>query len=88
MRNQTAGSSSNGMIVRNSQAEEVAAFADAPRGPLFPPVPPPEVEAAEDIIGRPLPALLRRIYTEVGDGGFGRDGGLALFTDGRRVRGT
>ncbi|MFB7827937.1 hypothetical protein [Streptomyces hydrogenans] len=88
IRSQTVGSSSNGMIVLKSQAEEVTAyFADAPRGPLFPPVTPPEVEAAEDIVGRPLPTLLRRIYTEVGDGGFGPDGGLASLTDGRRAPG-
>ncbi|MFF0487375.1 SMI1/KNR4 family protein [Streptomyces sp. NPDC004435] len=88
MRSQTVGSSGNGMIVLKSQAEEVAAyFADAPRGPLFPPVTPPEVETAEAIIGRPLPALLRRIYTEVGDGGFGPDSGLASLTDGRRAPG-
>lgn len=88
IRNQAVGSSSNGMILLKWQAEEVAAyFADAPRGPLFPPVTPGEAEAAENMIGRPLPTLLRRIYTEVGDGGFGPDGGLASLTGGRRAPG-
>ncbi len=82
----SSASGSNGLIVLTSQAGDVAAyFADAPRGPLFPSVTPPEVEAAEDIIGRPLPSLLRRIYAEAGDGGFGSDGGLASLTDGRRA---
>ncbi|UYQ61982.1 hypothetical protein OGH68_11090 [Streptomyces peucetius] len=39
------------------------------------------------VLGRPLPALLRRIHTEVGDGGFGPDGGLASLPDGRRAPG-
>lgn len=36
-----------------------------------------EVEHAERKLGHRLPHLLRRIYTEIGDGGFGPDGGLA-----------
>ncbi len=33
-------------------------------------------DAAERAFGRPLPTLLRRLYTEVGDGGFGPGYGL------------
>jgi hypothetical protein len=40
---------------------------------------------AERRIGRRLPELLRRLYTEVADGGFGPDGGLAYLTDGIRA---
>ncbi|WBO69503.1 SMI1/KNR4 family protein [Streptomyces camelliae] len=54
---------------------------------MFPPVTPKEVDAAESIIGRPLPELLRRIYTEVGNGGFGPDAGLASVTGGQRASG-
>ncbi|MFE6023754.1 hypothetical protein ACFQ6O_46205 [Streptomyces sp. NPDC056441] len=42
------------------------------------------MDHAEHSVGYPLPELLRRIYTEVGDGGFGPDGGLASLTP-RRV---
>ncbi|WOX23745.1 hypothetical protein [Streptomyces solicathayae] len=60
-----------------SGAEEASAYyADASRGPLHPPVPVAEWEQAEAAIGRRLPELLRRVYTEVGDGGFGPDYGL------------
>jgi hypothetical protein len=75
-----------GTVTLEAHAEEVASyFAAAPREPMFPPVTSAEVEAAEHVIGRPLPALLRRIYTEVGDGGFGPDTGLAALTAGRRA---
>ncbi|MFF2777152.1 hypothetical protein ACFVU3_19870 [Streptomyces sp. NPDC058052] len=88
LRSGSVGSSDDGTLSLASHAGEVAAyFAGAPRGPLFPPATPAEVEAAEDAIGRPLPELLRRIYTEVGDGGFGPDGGLASLTGGRRAPG-
>ncbi|MGW9030728.1 hypothetical protein ACWGQ5_43040 [Streptomyces sp. NPDC055722] len=43
-----------------------------------------EVERAERKLGYRLPQLLRRIYTEIGDGGFGPEGGLASLTP-RRV---
>ncbi|MET7290126.1 hypothetical protein [Streptomyces sp. NPDC005573] len=89
MRSRTVAHGSDGRISLESQTEEVAAyFADAPRGPLFSPITPSEVEAAEYIVGRPLPTLLRRVYTEVGDGGFGPDGGLASVTEGRRAPGS
>ncbi|MFF3563042.1 SMI1/KNR4 family protein [Streptomyces sp. NPDC002574] len=41
------------------------------RRPLFPPADVREVEKAEREIGHRLPQLLRRLYTEVGNGGFG-----------------
>ncbi|MEW2623248.1 hypothetical protein [Streptomyces sp. NPDC048106] len=82
------GHGSDGTITLKSHTEEVAAYyADAPRGPLFPAATPAEVESAERVIGRPLPELLRRLYTEVADGGFGPDGGLASLVDGRRAPG-
>ncbi|MFJ3882385.1 SMI1/KNR4 family protein [Streptomyces sp. NPDC090077] len=43
----------------------------------FPPVTFAEVEQTEQKLGYRLPELLRRVYTEIGDGGFGPDGGLA-----------
>ncbi|MER5479635.1 hypothetical protein ABT026_22095 [Streptomyces sp. NPDC002734] len=88
IRDQIRGYSSTGTIVIDSQTNEAADyFADAPRGPLFPPVTSREVEAAELVTGRQLPTLLRRIYTEVGDGGLGPDAGLASLTGGRRAPG-
>lgn len=58
-----------------------------PTGP-FPPLALSELERAEQKIGYRLPDLLRRIYTEIGDGGFGPEGGLASLTDGHRPPGT
>ncbi|MEU2393534.1 SMI1/KNR4 family protein [Streptomyces sp. NPDC007369] len=80
--------SSAGTIELEARSEEVTAyFAEAPRGPMFPPVTPQDVEAAEGLIGRPLPELLRRVYTEVGNGGFGPDAGLASLTGVQRAPG-
>ncbi|MGR6998816.1 hypothetical protein ACU686_12920 [Yinghuangia aomiensis] len=68
-----------------AQAEEVEAyFADAPRRPVFPPASAADAEAAEHRIGHALPELLRRVYTEVGDGGFGPDSGLVSLRRGNR----
>ncbi|MGY5014474.1 hypothetical protein ACWCY6_41510 [Streptomyces sp. 900105755] len=53
----------------------------------FAPITRQEVDAAERIIGRPLPELLRRICTEVGNEGFGPDAGIASPTTGRRAPG-
>ncbi|MFD9595531.1 SMI1/KNR4 family protein [Kitasatospora sp. NPDC059973] len=39
-----------------------------------------EVDRAERELGYSLPSLLRRLYTEIGDGGYGPDGGLASLT--------
>ncbi|MFF4007055.1 hypothetical protein [Streptomyces sp. NPDC001717] len=79
---------SNGTVQLKAGAEEVAVYyADASRGPLFPPIALAEVEKAERRIGRPLPELLRRVYTEVANGGFGPDSGLASLTEGNRPLG-
>ncbi|MET7331075.1 SMI1/KNR4 family protein [Nonomuraea sp. NPDC005650] len=46
---------------------------------LSPPTTPAAVKAAEEAIGHPLPPLLRRLYLEVANGGFGpRDGVLGV----------
>ncbi|MFF9041757.1 hypothetical protein ACF090_40540 [Streptomyces sp. NPDC014892] len=50
----------------------------------FPPLTMLDVERAEGKLGYRLPTLLRRIYTEIGDGGFGPEGGLASLTP-RRI---
>lgn len=49
-----------------------------------PPIPPtsvPIIDAFEDRTGVKLPPLLRRVYTEVADGGLGPGYGLPRFTD-------
>ncbi|MEV5172160.1 SMI1/KNR4 family protein [Streptomyces flaveolus] len=45
-------------------------------GTLPPPATPEAVVAAEEVIGFPLPPLLRRLYVEVANGGFGPDEGV------------
>ncbi|MFI6849517.1 SMI1/KNR4 family protein [Kitasatospora sp. NPDC050467] len=50
----------------------------------FPPLTAAEIEHAEQQLGYRLPPLLRRIYTEIGDGGFGPESGLASLKP-RRV---
>lgn len=47
----------------------------------LPPAPPEAVAELEELVGHPMPPLLRRIYLEVADGGFGRDGEALSFTD-------
>lgn len=77
---------SDGTVQLGSSTEEVASYyADAPRELLFPPVTMAEVEAVERKIGRCLPDVLRRIYTEVADGGFGPGGGLVSLREGNRA---
>jgi hypothetical protein len=44
--------------------------------PLPPPAPAATLDAAERVLGFPLPAGLRRLYAEVADGGFGPGEGL------------
>ncbi|MGJ5748784.1 hypothetical protein FB563_6341 [Streptomyces puniciscabiei] len=41
-------------------------------GELPPPAPPEAVAELEAVVGHPMPPLLKRIYLEVADGGFGR----------------
>jgi hypothetical protein len=48
-----------------------------------PPASPGMVEAAEAAIGHALPALLRRLYTEVANGGFGPRAGVLGVPGGR-----
>ncbi|MCC2671245.1 MAG: hypothetical protein K0Q72_3716 [Armatimonadetes bacterium] len=50
---------------------------------VAPPATLADVDAAEAALGFPLPPLLRRLYTEVGNGGWGPDYGLdSIPTDG------
>ncbi|WP_149261996.1 hypothetical protein [Actinomadura sp. K4S16] len=51
------------------------------------PAPPSAVAEAEELAGRPLPSLLRRLYLEVGNGGFGPGYGLLGLRDGHRAGG-
>jgi hypothetical protein len=51
--------------------EAIAFHTDSPRGPAIPPATARELDEFERLIGYPLPHLLRRMYAEVGDGGFG-----------------
>ncbi|MFJ4097462.1 SMI1/KNR4 family protein [Kitasatospora sp. NPDC089913] len=50
----------------------------------FPPLTNAKVEQVERQLGHELPPLLRRIYTEIDDGGFGPEGDLASLTP-RRI---
>ncbi|MGW0509085.1 SMI1/KNR4 family protein [Streptomyces olivaceoviridis] len=57
--------------------EVVEAVRDRARaGSLPAPAPPAAVTEAEQTIGFPLPPLLRRLYLEVANGGFGPDEGI------------
>lgn len=77
---------SEGTIYFPAGSEEaVEYYQDAPRGPMFPPASPAEVEYVEARIGHQLPGILRRLYTEVADGGFGPDArGLGCLRYGNR----
>ncbi|MGJ5793482.1 hypothetical protein [Streptomyces griseorubiginosus] len=48
---------------------------------LPPPAPPEAVAELETAVGHPMPRLLKRIYLEVADGGFGRWGEALSLTD-------
>ncbi|WP_410819020.1 SMI1/KNR4 family protein [Micromonospora sp. 050-3] len=66
------------LVARGSQ-EHLAALAADAVDPL-PPLEPASVQAvddAEQVLGHPLPPLLRRIYLEVANGGFGPVLGIA-----------
>jgi hypothetical protein len=56
--------------------EQMARLEDAP-----PPAPLELVAELETLIGHPMPRLLKRIYLEVADGGFGRWNDALSFTD-------
>ncbi|PWU51223.1 hypothetical protein DLJ47_21785 [Micromonospora sp. S4605] len=49
------------------------------------PASPAAVAEAEELAGRPLPSLLRRLYLEVGNGGFGPGYGLLGLRGGHRM---
>lgn len=55
---------------------ETAGFTTENTSPLPAPASEATVDAAERVLGFPLPAGLRRLYLEVADGGFGPGGGL------------
>ncbi|MEU1371747.1 hypothetical protein ABZ454_37470 [Streptomyces sp. NPDC005803] len=50
-------------------------------GELPTPAPPEAVAELETAVGHPMPPLLKRIYLEVADGGFGRWGKALSLTD-------
>ncbi|MGW7381004.1 hypothetical protein [Streptomyces sp. NPDC054794] len=50
-------------------------------GELPPPAPPEAVAELEEAVGHPMPPLLKRMYLEVADGGFGRWGEALSLTD-------
>lgn len=51
--------------------EAVKYFSDVPYEPPYPPISEADLHACEQRIGHELPELLRRVYTEVSNGGFG-----------------
>jgi hypothetical protein len=53
-----------------------------PTPPLFPVASPALIELCEADLGRRLPTLLKRIFLEVGNGGFGPAGGLIGISEG------
>jgi hypothetical protein len=48
---------------------------------VYPPVTLKEVEMAEAELGFPFPAMLRRVYLQVGNGGFGPGFGILALND-------
>ncbi|MGW0184614.1 SMI1/KNR4 family protein [Streptomyces sp. NPDC003362] len=59
--------------------ERVRAYARVHELP--PPAPAQAVVEVEAAVGHPMPALLRRLYLEVANGGFGPDGSILSLTD-------
>jgi hypothetical protein len=49
---------------------------------FYPPVTPAQIQAAEQTIKMPLPALIRELYLQVGNGGFGPGYGITGLEDG------
>nr|BFD96370.1 hypothetical protein KitaXyl93_77300 [Kitasatospora sp. Xyl93] len=77
---QTTTHSWNGCTTSRGAPEPQAIPTAVSRTSRFPPLTNAEVEQVERQLGYQLPPLLRRIYTEIGDGGFGPEGGLASLT--------
>jgi hypothetical protein len=66
----------------HEKAESVAAEMSAPAERTLPaPATAAALDRVEAQLGLPLPALLRRLYLEVADGGFGPEGGLLSAAD-------
>ncbi|MEV4784714.1 SMI1/KNR4 family protein [Streptomyces tuirus] len=59
--------------------ERVRAYATAHELP--PPAPSQAVAEVEAVVGYPMPKLLRRLYLEVANGGFGPDGSILSLVD-------
>jgi hypothetical protein len=55
--------------------------------PPLQPAPPAAIDEAEELAGAPLPALLRRLYAEVGNGGFGPGYGVLGLRGGHTASG-
>lgn len=70
-------------IAAGGYIDEVPASRLAPLRPA----PPAAVAEAEELAGRSLPSLLRRLYLEVGNGGFGPGYGLLGLRGGHRSDG-
>lgn len=70
-------------ITTGGHSDQVPASRTAPLRPA----PLAAVAEAEELAGRPLPSLLRRLYLEVGNGGFGPGYGLLGLRDGHRTGG-
>ncbi|WP_063771041.1 SMI1/KNR4 family protein [Streptacidiphilus neutrinimicus] len=61
---------------------KIRAYADSKQLP--PPAPVEAVAELEAAVGHPMPSLLRRLYCEVANGGFGVDGDVVSLTDNGR----
>lgn len=59
-----------------AEDEIFEAIRSSPGPDVLPVASPEAVTEAEEVIGYPLPPLLRRLYLEVGNGGFGPRGGI------------
>jgi hypothetical protein len=68
--------------LRARRASETGRIDMKPVPPLYEAATPALVDAFEQSLGITLPRLLRRIYVEVGNGGFGPGGGLLGLTGG------
>jgi hypothetical protein len=72
-------SGGNRRLYQRGSPEHLEARAAGLVEPLPPPPPPASPEAVEEaqvMVGYPLPGLLRRLYLEVGNGGFGPGYGI------------